>query len=80
MREFNFQKVEGSESFLYKWLGPNDNRTSDISKEIKKKSARGLKLNTLKNLVRKTSIKFGFKPDRDWFSHFNQRHSFVRKV
>ena len=80
VREFNFTKAEGSEDFVYKWLGPNDNRTSDISKEIKKKSAKGLKLETLKSLVRKTSEKFGFSPDRDWFSHPNQRHSFVRKL
>lgn len=80
IREFNFTKVEGSENFLFRWIGPNDNRTSDISKEIKRKSARGLKLETLKSLVRKTSEKYGFKPDRAWFSHFHQRHSFVRKI
>ena len=80
IREFNFTKVEGSENFLFKWLGPNDNRTSDISKEIKRKSAHGLKLETLKSLVRKTSEKYGFEPDRDWFSHPNQRHSFTRKL
>jgi len=80
MREFNFEKAEGSESFLYKWIGPKDLRTSEISKEIVKNSAKGLKLETLKSLVRKTSVSFGFKPDRDWFSHPNQRHSFVRKL
>lgn len=79
-REFNFDKAEGSSKFRYKWLGPKDNRTSDISKEIVKKSAKGLTLKGLKNLVRKTSEKHGFKPDRDWFSHPNQRHSFVRVV
>ncbi len=79
-REFNFDKAEGSSRFRYKWLGPKDNRTSDISKEIVNKSAKGMTLNGLKNLVRKTSEKFGFKPDRDWFSHPNQRHSFVRVV
>jgi len=79
-REFNFTRATGSEDFVYKWVGPNDNRTSDISKEIKKKSVKGLKLETLKNLVRKTSEKFGFKPDRDWFSHPNQRHTFTRVI
>jgi len=80
VREFNFDKAEGSDKFRYKWIGPADSRTSDISKEIKKKSIKGLKLETLKNLVRKTSEKFGFKPDRDWFSHPNQRHTFTRVV
>lgn len=80
IQEFNFLKAEGSENFLYKWIGPKDFRTAEISKEIKRKSSRGLKLETLKTLVRKTSEKFGFKPDRDWFSHPNQRHRFVRKV
>ncbi len=79
-REFNFSKVSGVEDFVFKWVGPNDNRTSDISKEIKKKSIKGLKLETLKSLVRKTSEKFGFKPDRDWFSHPNQRHTFTRVI
>ena len=80
VREFNFEKAEGSEDFKYFWLGPNDSRTADVSKEIKKKSAKGLKLEKLKKLVRKTSQEFGFKPDRDWFSHPNQRHTFVRVV
>lgn len=80
MREFNFKKAEGSENFLYKWIGPNDNRTSDVSKEIKRKSVRGLKLETLKTLVRKMSIKHGFKPERDFWSHFGMRHTFTRKV
>ena len=79
-REFNFSRATGSEDFVYKWIGPSDNRTSDISKEIKKKSSKGLKLETLKNLVRKTSESFGFSPDRDWFSHPNQRHTFTRVI
>ena len=79
-REFNFSRATGAEDFVYKWVGPSDKRTSDISKEIKKKSVKGLKLETLKNLVRKTSEKFGFKPDRDWFSHPNQRHTFTRVI
>ncbi len=80
IREFNFGRATGAEDFKYKWIGPNDNRTSDISKEIKRKSLRGLKLETLKGLVRKTSESFGFKPDRDWFSHPNQRHTFTRVI
>ena len=80
IREFNFDKAEGSEKFVYKWIGPSDKRTSDISKEIKEKSSKGLPIEKLKTLVKKTSEKFGFKPDRDWFSHPNQRHTFVRKV
>lgn len=78
-REFNFKQAEGSEDFVYKWAGPQDKRTSDISKEIKENSSKGLKLEILKSLVKKTSEKFGFKPNRDWFSHPNQRHFFVRK-
>lgn len=80
IQEFNFEKVEGSEDFRFFWAGPEDNRTADISKELKKKSAKGLKLETLKTLVRKTSEKYGFKPDRDWYSHPNQRHRFLKKV
>lgn len=79
-REFNFSRARGSSDFVYKWIGPDDRRTSDISKEIKTKSRKGLKLETLKSLVRKTSEKFGFTPDRDWFSHPNQRHTFTRVI
>ncbi|MCP6727459.1 MAG: hypothetical protein KJI69_05620 [Patescibacteria group bacterium] len=79
-REFNFTRVKGAEDFVYKWVGPNDNRTADVSKEIKRKSAKGLKLEKLKSLVRKTSESFGFSPDRDWFSHPNQRHTFTRVI
>lgn len=80
VREFNFSRATGAEDFVFKWIGPDDKRTSDISKEIKRKSVKGLKLDTLKNLVRKTSESFGFKPDRDWFSHPNQRHTFTRVI
>ena len=80
IRAFNFEKAEGSENFLYKWLTAKDNRVADVSKEIARKSAKGLKLEALKQLVRKTAIKFGFKPDRDFNSHPNQRSSFVKIV
>ena len=78
-REFNFLEADTKGTNLYKWAGPNDKRTADVSKEIKKKSAKGLPLEELKTLVRKTAEKFGFKPTRDWQSHPNSRHFFIRK-
>ena len=80
IRALNFEKAEGSEDFLYKWITAKDNRVAEVSKEIKKKSAKGLKLEALKKLVRKTSIEFGFNPTRDFESHPNQRSTFVKIV
>lgn len=77
-REFNFKQATGSEDFLYRWSGPDDKRTALISKEIKRKSKNGLSLEKLKQLVFKTSEKFGFKPNRFWYSHPNSRHFFVK--
>ena len=78
-REFSFKQSDPKGENLYKWAGPNDKRTSDVSKEIVKLSKKGLPLEELKKLVRKIAIKHGFKPTRDWQSHPNQRHFFVRK-
>ena len=79
VREINYETAEGSEDFKYYWAGPEDGRTSDVSKEIKRLSFKGMPKEKLKQLVKEQSIKFGFKPDRDWFSHPNQRHTFLRK-
>jgi hypothetical protein len=80
VKEFNFKKAVGFDKMKFKWLGPRDSRTSAVSKEIVKKSAKGLPLDDLKKLVRKTSENFGFKPDRDFYSHPNQRHTFSKVV
>ena len=78
IREINYDEAEGSEDFLYYWAGPDDGRTTDMSKEIKFLSKDGLPKEELKALVRKVSRKYGFKPERDWWSHFQQRHTFLR--
>jgi hypothetical protein len=75
-KEFNLKKLPDIEDRKFKWIGPRDHRTSKISKQIKKDSKKGLPLDVLKKLVRKTSEEFGFEPKRDWFSHPNQRHTY----
>lgn len=80
VREFNFKQQDPENEFKYRWIGPQDNRTTEVSKEIKLKSAKGLPLNELKQLVRKTAQKFGFRPERDWQTHPNGRHFFSRLV
>ncbi|WP_457556330.1 hypothetical protein [Candidatus Pyrohabitans sp.] len=78
-RELEYKARDPKGEFLYRWVGPSDERTTQICMEIKEKSADGLPLDELKKLVTETARKYGSTP-REWTPHINCRHTFVRVV
>jgi SPP1 gp7 family putative phage head morphogenesis protein len=58
----------GQEDALFKWVGPDDSRTTDICKEIKEKTKNGVKLAKLAELT------------NNFLPHFQCRHTFVKVV
>jgi hypothetical protein len=73
-RELDFQDSQPPET-LYYWGGPDDDRTSDVCREIKERlKGQGLPLGALKALVNEVSVKYGMKP-RDWTPHPQCRHT-----
>lgn len=59
---------------LVKWIGPDDNRTSDVCKEITKLTKNGVTLEQLKKIIKDVSAKHGLEA-RDYVAHPNERHT-----
>jgi hypothetical protein len=76
-REFFFRKQDPEEEYKYKWINPNDDRTSDICKSILSRTLTGVPLSKLRKIVNEESKKAGLEP-RDFVPHPNCRSSFVR--
>lgn len=81
-REIYYDKQDVEGEYKYKWVGPADNRTTDICKNITLRSRRGVPLKKLKEIIKEESSKAGGKmlPGNDYTPHVNCRHKFVRLV
>jgi len=78
-RSNSYFKADPGGKFKFKWIGPSDHRETDICKEIKARSIKGLKKSDLKKLVHDVAKANGHKP-RDWTPHINCRHTLVRTI
>jgi len=80
VREWSYKQTDPDGEFLYKWIGPDDFRTSKLCTTIKSRTQNGVKLDELKNIIEEESKKElgdswevrGFNP------HINCRHNFIR--
>ena len=79
-REWGYIKIDPDEKLKYKWLGPADDRTTEICDNIKKRTVDGVPLDELRGIVKEESIKGGFDGSREWTPHINCRHTFVRAI
>jgi len=83
MREWSYKKTDPEGENRYKWIGPNDHRTTPVCREITDKTRKGVTLKELKKIVHDVGKKYaekdnsGFTP-RDFSPHFNCRHTFVK--
>ena len=59
-----------------KWVGPDDNRTSDICNDIKEKTKNGVTLEELKRIIKQEAKKYGVEA-RDFIAHPNERHTAI---
>lgn len=89
-REEAYEDMEGSEEFVYKWIGPADHRRTEVCREITEMvEDRGgaVTMPTLKAIVQRVAQKYegteeGGTPQfaDDWMPHYQCRHTFVREV
>jgi len=80
-RKVSYSKEQDFNTFLFKWIGPNDNRTTETSKRIKSRTINGVNWNELIGIVKEESS----KDFPDWtvnedfpVSHYNSRHTFIK--
>lgn len=78
LREYNFKKYDPEGKSIFKWIGPNDHRTTQICEAIKQRSQSGVPIEKLREIVKEESIRGGFDGSREWTPHINCRHTFVR--
>ena len=76
-RKNSYKSAGGQKNFLYKWIGPDDHRTTDICKEISEKTTNGVSFSELQKTIKETAEKYGSKA-RDLTPHVNCRHVFIR--
>lgn len=89
-REEAYDEMEGSEDFVYDWIGPSDHRTTKVCREIKEEiEDRGGSVSkpTLESILRSKAQKYedtreGGTPGRVdmWEPHYQCRHVMVRRV
>lgn len=72
IREFTFSQYDDG-MLKYKWIGPDDARTSEICRMISKETAGGVTMAQLRKIIQEKGI-----GGRDLVPHPNCRHTFVR--
>lgn len=81
-RAENYLLMDGSENFKYKWIGPNDDRTTDICRNIKRRTTSGVSLKRLREIIRQEGRKGGFEifKENPYTPHINCRHTLIRVI
>jgi len=80
-RRVSYLKEDRANEFRYKWIGPNDNRTTKTSKRIKQRVGKGVDWDNLVRIVQEEAAKDfpEWKVDPDaLMSHYQSRHIWVR--
>ena len=79
-RRVQYMKSPDFNNFLFKHVGPNDARTTDLSKRIKRRVGKGVLWDDYVRIVMEESV----KDFPEWVvdpsapvSHYNSRHSFL---
>ncbi len=81
---FSIDEQESGLEHGYNWMGPNDNRTTDIDKEIRRRvqaegKGKGVSTDRLKDIMWDVTEQFNPKMDRrDWLPHIGCRARLVR--
>lgn len=80
-RKNSYQKEQDFDKFLFKWIGPDDQRTTKLSKRIKARVGKGATWNNLLKIITEESHRVfpEWTVDPDFpVSHYQSRHTFVR--
>ena len=80
-RKVSYEKQKGFNDFKFKWIGPNDNRTTSTSSRIKRRVGKGVSYEKLVRIVTEESAKdfptWTVDPNA-LMSHWNSRHIWVK--
>ena len=80
-REKSYSENVNLSEQKFKWVGPNQpGRTTINCTLIKARTAKGVTLDELKQIVREESDPKTYNPARPFTPHINCRHTFVRRV
>lgn len=79
-RQNSYFKADPEGAFKYKWLGPDDRRTTKYSKAMKRDTTKGVTIKRLKELVKKNADQNTYTPARPFQTHINQRHTYVKVI
>jgi hypothetical protein len=79
-REYAYLKADPEGEYKYKWLGPTDHRTTAICKKIKSRTARGVSMDKLKQIIKQEADPAIYQSDRPFTPHINCRHVLIRVV
>lgn len=77
----SYQRQDGFDQFKFRHIGPNDSRTTQASKDIKRLVGTGVDWNTYVNIVTRVSAEYfptwTVDPNAP-VSHWQSRHTFIR--
>ena len=76
-RENSYSQIKDSDKLKFKWIGPDDERTTPVCEELKRITAGGVFLPDLKQKIQHVAAKYGYTA-RDFTPHFQCRHTFIR--
>lgn len=77
-RDTSYSKI--NEDIKLKWIGPNDNRTTDICKNISARTKNGVSREELIKIIQEEADPTYYNPTRPFNAHYNCRHVQVRKI
>jgi len=75
-KTYNIIDPEGNMKF--KWVGPNDHRTTDICKRIKQRTAKGVSLEELKEIIKEEADPKTYTSLRPFMPHLQCRHTYIQ--
>ena len=85
VREWAYKQIDPEGVQLYKWIGPNDSRTTNICKAISQRTRDGVNMKELNEVITDEVQKAKERKElpenfemRDWCPHFSCRHTMIR--
>lgn len=79
-REESYKRELAPDEQKFKWIGPNDRRTTPICQKIKSRTSQGVSLEELKKIIREEADQKIYNPQRPYTPHIQCRHIQVRVV
>jgi len=79
VREWSYDKVDPEHKYKYFWLSVDDDRRTQVCKNISERTKNGVLLDKLKEVIKEESIKGGFDGSREFTPHIFCRSTWARK-